>query len=596
MDLAQYIVSLFSQAEADRRDVEERWLQDLRQYKGMYDPEVESRLHPRRSRAYIRLTRAKVRSIDARLSDLLFPGTGEKNWSLAPTPVPDLAFNTAQAVSQAAPRGIGERAMRGVALEAARQACERMSQEIEDQLDEAGYAEIIRDVLHSGNLYGTGVLKGPLVAASATVGWAQRDGKWRPEPREHLRPYIEFVPVWDLYPDMSASSIARCRYVFQRHRFTKSDLADMAEREDFFGESIQEYLRTAPQGDVCDKNHEAELRGLSDAPGAARNGNTSGRYEILEFWGYASGELIAPFFPHVEFDMARDYRMNAYVLGQSVVKLVFDPISGDDWPYYFYYYEKDETGIFGEGAARIMRDPQLLFNASIRAMLDNAAICAGPQIEVNQDLLPENEDPTDIHPFRVWLRSGAGLDSQYPAVRVSTMPSYTQEFLTMAEMFSTYIHETTAVPKLNPDDFSSPASQTMRGLSMLMGAAGVTLKDQVRLFDEGITKPFLTALYHWNMALNSRPDIKGDFSVKPLGWTSLVAKEIFVEQLDSFAKFTTNELDAPYINRGELLRRMAASRNLGHGIVKSEDEVEAMIAASASASGAVSRPRNKGKA
>ncbi len=572
--LPQYILSLFTQAEAERREIEDRWLQDLRQYKGVYDPEVESRLHPRRSRAYIRLTRAKVRSIDARLSDLLFPGSGEKNWALAPTPTPELAFASASAVAQSAPTGADEHQVRGAILETARQACERMSREIEDQLDEAGYADIIRDVIHSGNLYGTGVLKGPLVAASATVGWSQHNGRWHLEPRKRLRPYVEFVPLWDLYPDMSASCMTNCRYVFQRHRFTKADLSDMAGREDFFGESITEHLRAYPHGDADDKNHETLLRDLSDASRIGVSDRDSGRYEMLEFWGYASGELLEPYFLEAEFNPECDYRINAYVLGQNVVKLVVDPLSGHDWPFYFYYYEKDETGIFGEGAARIMRDPQLLFNASIRAMLDNAAICAGPQIEVNQDLLPENEDPTDIHPFRVWLRSGAGLDSQYPAVRVSTMPSYTQEFLTMAEMFSTYIHETTAVPKLNPDDFSSPASQTMRGLSMLMGAAGVTLKDQVRLFDEGITKPFLTALYHWNMALNPRADIKGDFSVKPLGWTSLVAKEIFVEQLDAFAKFTTNELDAPYIHRGELLRRMAASRNLGHGIVKSEEEMQ----------------------
>ena len=81
---------LFREAEAGRRDIEERWLRDLRQYKGVYDPEVAARLHPRRSKAFLRLTRAKVKAANARLMDVLFPGAGERNWSIAPTPVPEI--------------------------------------------------------------------------------------------------------------------------------------------------------------------------------------------------------------------------------------------------------------------------------------------------------------------------------------------------------------------------------------------------------------------------------------------------------------------------------------------------------------------------
>jgi hypothetical protein len=131
------------------------------------------------------------------------------------------------------------------------------------------------------------------------------------------------------------------------------------------------------------------------------------------------------------------------------------------------------------------------------------------------------------------------------------------------------------VPSALQWDQARGAAGTARGLSMLMGQAGSDLKDHVKLYDEGVTKPLITALYHWNMLFNPRPEIKGDLKVNATGVASLMAKELYVEQLDIFAKSTANALDAPYIDRPELLRRMARARDLGPGIVKTPEEVSA---------------------
>lgn len=42
------------------------------------------------------------------------------------------------------------------------------------------------------------------------------------------------------------------------------------------------------------------------------------------------------------------------------------PIEGVRWPYHLYYLDHDETSIFGDGLASIMRDDQKMLNASIR--------------------------------------------------------------------------------------------------------------------------------------------------------------------------------------------------------------------------------------
>lgn len=84
--LASQLMAEFSEAQRSRAMVNERWLEDLRQYRGIYAGDVSKRLKKNKSsRAFYRLTTAKVNTMTARLMDLLFPQR-TKNWSISPTP------------------------------------------------------------------------------------------------------------------------------------------------------------------------------------------------------------------------------------------------------------------------------------------------------------------------------------------------------------------------------------------------------------------------------------------------------------------------------------------------------------------------------
>ena len=63
------LLSEFAEAELLRREAELRWLNDLRQYKGLYEPDEEAAMAEGRSRAFFRKTRIKVESVDARLME-----------------------------------------------------------------------------------------------------------------------------------------------------------------------------------------------------------------------------------------------------------------------------------------------------------------------------------------------------------------------------------------------------------------------------------------------------------------------------------------------------------------------------------------------
>lgn len=589
--LARNLRKMFDRTRTARATIEQRWLSDLRQYKGQYDPDVLRRLHPKRSKAFMRLTRSKVRAADARLMDLLFPGNGQSNWSIAPTPIPELAVRSKGRIITALRAELGrepeKKEVRAACEEKAQNACNAMSRLMQDQLAECRYREVIRDVIHSGNLYGTGVLKGPMVERRTSSQWMHGPTGWHLTNRRIMRPFLEFVPIWDVFPDMQARETSQARFIFQRHVMSRYDLERLADRPDFDRQAIAAHVHDNPDGNGTTQNYERDLAGMGDTPASPRfaknNGDTEDKtsqcHEVIEFWGFVRGADLAACGAQVDEALhGEDVPANIWLADERILKIAVSPLTGVRWPYYFYYFDKDETSIFGEGLASIMHDAQQLFNASIRALLDNAAIAAGPQIEVNQDLLPVGEDPSDLYPFRIWLRSGAGAESQSPALRVFTLPSHTEEFMGMARMFQECANEVTGIPGLMAAELDKASGGTFRGLSMLMSQASVTLKDQVKHFDDGITRPFITALYHWNMRFadqsegrnGGKDEVRGDFRVKARGLTSLVARELYVDQLERFAKATANGLDAPWIRRDELLRRMAEALDLGTDVVREE--------------------------
>jgi hypothetical protein len=118
------------------------------------------------------------------------------------------------------------------------------------------------------------------------------------------------------------------------------------------------------------------------------------------------------------------------------------------------------------------------------------------------------------------------------------------------------------------------AAGTSSGLSMLMGAVNIVIKDLITAWDEGITQPFITGMYRWNMQFNRDPEIKGDFDVKARGTASLVAKEVRARQLNEFGALTANPMDAPFINRHKL-NLLRAEANEMSDVVFTEDEVAA---------------------
>jgi len=584
-NIGSTLYALFQEAERNKLDIEDRLLNDLRQYKGIYPPSTRKRMPKGRSRAFIPLTRTKVHAVNARIMDLQFPSSGESNWNIAPSPDPRLPLEVVnQKVmewTQAAQRQPTESDVVMIVAEEAKRRAELMSRRINDQLSDTKYRDVMRQVIHSGNLYGTGILKGPLVDYKEKAQWAVgEDGVWHYQSQEEMVPYVESVSIWDIYPDMSATDPDDLRYVFQRHVMSRSDLMALADREDFNADVIREFVVAHKDGTAVYKNFEQELRTLdTDREGDDRQGlltSRDKRYEVLEYWGTLDADDIRKSGADVpEILEGMELFVNVWLLQDKVIKFEVSPIQSIGIPYYWYYFAKDETSIWGEGIPVIMRDPQRLFNASVRALLDNTAASAGPIYEINEDMLMPGQNPDNLLPFTNVYRGGRGIEAQHPAVRVHTVPSHAQLYIQLINLFSSLADEATSIPKYlhGSSQGVQGAGRTMGGLSMLMGSSITVVKDQVRTLDDRVVKPFIRAMYYWNMELGDDPSVKGDFEVDAQGSASLIAREVRAEKLITYLQHTANPIDAPLTDRAYLQREIARCLDLGDRAVKTDDVI-----------------------
>jgi len=617
--LGSTLLEEFKRAESDRMLTEQRWLRDLRQYRGQYDPDVESKIGKARSRAFVRKTRVKIKTIDSRVADLLFPTGANKNWAIEETPKPTISpeqkalivqsfkQQALQGLQQQAQQMLQEAVQSGVpeaeakaqieqqmaaqmrqaqadppiqeieklAKKAAKDAAARMSEVIEDQLVEARYKQVALKTIHSGHLYGAGILKGPLVDRRIRTRFVKENGKWVSKTETYVIPFIDFVPLWRFYPDMSATEMSACRFAYERHTMTRHEMSGLAERKSFARgrEKIIEWIKANPKGHATPRYWDNELRNIGERDGV--QGDPGGTYEVLERWGWLNGEQLSAAGVNVPEDrMHEAFFSNVWMLPNgTVIKVALQQIDGVTWPYFIYYFDKDESTIFPEGLASIMRDDQEMLNAATRIMIDNAAITSGGQLEVTPHLLSKVENVDEIIPWKVWLRNNQSPGS--PAIREIRFGSNIGELSQMAAMFENNADETTAIPRyMSGENATNGAAGTSSGLSMLMGAVNIVTKDLITSYDEGITVGFIRGTYHWNMKFNPDDTIKGDYDVKATGSASLVAKEVRARALNEFAQMTANPLDDPWIKRG-VLNKLRAEANELVDCVKTQEEFDA---------------------
>jgi hypothetical protein len=209
----------------------------------------------------------------------------------------------------------------------------------------------------------------------------------------------------------------------------------------------------------------------------------------------------------------------------------------------------------------VLADVGDVVHSAGRALVNNMAMASGPQVGVNVDRLPADEDVTNLVPWRVWQHGESQFNASTPAITFFQPEMKAAELLGVIEKFYGLADDFSLVPRyLSGSGPVAGAGRTASGLSMLMDSAYKGLKSVVTNIDIYVIERLLRALYNHNMQFDPDETLKGDAQVVARGAVSLMQMESLQLRRNEFLQATNNPTDQQIIGavgRAEVLREVA---------------------------------------
>ena len=619
-NLAGLVEARFTDSKMAKDSDENRWMTAYHNFRGLYPKNVKFR-ESEKSRVFIKVTKTKVLAAYGQLIDVIF-GTGKFPIGVAHTPLPEGVSEYMHLDDQAAP-GIEanatpqkeERPEEGVGyagdgrvlkpgatinsgkgifedfekndnltfaegpspipetleISPAKEAARNMEKLIHDQIDESSGSTEMRNAIFESALFGTGIVKGPFNFNKTLHTWEDNEGGREYTPVSIRVPRIEFVSVWDFFPDPNATSIEECEYIVHRHKLNKSQLRALRKMPYFNEDAIRDCMMLGPN--YTEEDYEYELK---DDQRMADMG--ASRFEVLEYWGLMDAEYakdVGIELPE-EVDILDEIQINAWICNGLVLRAVVNPFTPHRIPYNAFPYERNPYSFFGVGVAENMNDSQQIMNGHARMAIDNLALSGSVIFDVDETMLVGGQS-MEIYPGKVFRRQ-SGMQGQ--AIHGLKFPNTSQENLMMFDKFRQLADEQTGIPSYSHGQTGVQSmTRTASGMSMLLGAASLNIKTVVKNLDDFLLKPLGKAYFQWNMQFfEGELKTKGDLEIKAMGTNSLMQKEVRSQRLTMFLQTAQNPAIAPFVKMSKLISELAYSLDLDPDEILNDPE-EAAIAA-----------------
>jgi len=616
--LAGLIEDRFSTAESARDADEERWMTAYHNYRGLYAKNVKFR-ESEKSRVFVKVTKTKVLAAFGQLVDVIFgsnkfpigvtetkvpEGVPEMAHLDTNNPIPGIETSAASAVEEEikSPFDVGyegdgvDKAGSTFSLvepldkqtadslidgpsanpqvpemKPAQKAARRMEKLIHDQIEESNGASEIRNSLFEAALFGTGIVKGPFNFNKTLNRWTEEDGERVYNPIEVRVPRIEFVSIWDFFPDPNATNINECEFVIHRHKLNRSQFRSLSKLPYFKKDQIRECLEMGPN--YVEKDYEAELKDDNNV-----HENSSAKYEVLEYWGIMDAEYAREVGMELDdsVDDLDELQINAWISNGKVLRAVVNPFAPHRIPYHAFSYEKNPYSFFGIGVAENMDDSQKIMNGHARMAIDNLALSGSLVFDVDETALVGGQT-MEIYPGKVFRRQ-AGMPGT--AINGLKFPNTSTENMMMFDKFRQLADEQTGIPSYSHGQTGVQSmTRTASGMSMLLGAASLNVKTVIKNLDDFLLKPLGEAYFQWNMQfLESKLGVEGDLEVRATGTASLMQKEVRSQRLTTFLQSIQNPAIAPFVKINKLIGELAYSLDLDPDEILNDPEEAAIMA------------------
>jgi len=585
----------------EQSGVEEDMLSALRQRDNEYDPEKLSAIESQGgTKVFMGVTALKCRAGEAWIHDVL-ASDQEKPWGLMPTPIPDLPREVQQTIVEetlmelqkhiegggqpVSPEVIAEYAatmredMEEKLKEEAEKRALKMETKIHDQQVEGGWEESFATFITNLVTLKAGFIKGPIIRKKKKLVHLYVGGKTKAVAQDVLSQEYYSPSPFDIYPSPGAVNCNQGDLV-ERIRFSRTALEGAKGVAGWDSDAIDLALLEYGRGGLRNWTSIDQERSELEDNGSDLMSNRD-FMEGLEYWGNVQGRMlmekgIMTDLNGKALNALSEYQVNCTLVGNYVVYRGLNPDPLGERPYSKCGWSLVPGSFWYKGVPEMMKDLQSIVNATIRALVNNEAICSGPQVVYNDtSRIPIGEDLTHIYPHKIHQFSNPGM-SQLKPIDFFQPDANANELLGVYQAFAAMADDYTGIPSYEHGNGNvRGAGRTMGGLSMLMSSAARGIKMVIGRIDREAIKPTITRQFNWNMAYDDDESIKGDVQIMPKGALAHIIKEQMSARRMEFLQTTNNPVDSQLMGlefRRDVLKETAKSLDVAIGKFRSGEE------------------------
>lgn len=431
---------------------------------------------------------------------------------------------------------------------------------IVDQLDRAKAKDMLTDGVDLLATYGTGFLFGPFVRKEVLkeTDADNSSGMTQIVEREYEfdLPYFELGNTLDAYPDTEARAIQKALGVFWVTMESQHTVQAWAHEEGY--QNVDQAL-LQPSGALDENGSEMA---------AQRRGN-------VEFWHKNERIKVARFFGKVPRKVLQEddggelpeeetsagnqmVDIIAIMAGGVVVKVNESPYSGK-MPVHRCVYEAVPNEIWGVGVAENNMAHQRMVNAAFRLYVENKGLALNPARSIDRSAFLPTEDfkqkPGKVYQFKPQLTP----DQRKDAIIVHEVADVSAGWMDLIHMSEQFSDDDTGITKYTQGDDSSNLNKTASGISMIMSASSLPMKEVIQHIDSQWIEPMIECMIEWNLkylTAETVQKIHGDkhaaaweeikrfgkssfMTWKATGTKSFMTKEVLTNKIMTFINLVT---------------------------------------------------------
>lgn len=484
---------------------------------------------------FVGSTRNKVRSARAKINDALFGNGG-------------MPFDTEPADESLAPFA------------------DLMEDIITEQLHRGQFRSMITDGVDMLATYGTGFVFGPFVRKETLTSTYADTSAGFVDIKENVfefdLPYFELANTLDVTPDAEARCIKDALGTFwatwEAPQKVQSWKADKSYKD------IDQALLSGTSSDGQKQGSEMAQQLRGDVVW-----HKDGRIKVARYFGKIPKSELAP-----EDDTGELIDAVVIMAGGVVVKVDKSPWSKK--PVYRSVYESVPNEMNGVGVAENNAPHQKTVNAAFRLFNEGKGMALLGTKAVDRSKFLPSEDfkkyPGKVYQFKPNLSP----EEKKAAIMEFTEQDVTGGWLDVIRVSEQFSDDDTGITKYTQGDDSRNLNKTATGISMIMSASSLPIKEVIQHIDSMWIEPIIECLVEWNLKYLDAETVQklhGDEAAqkwqqikqfgkasfmtwKATGTASFMAKEVLINKLQTFSAFAMgNPITAQKIDVTELLNQ-----------------------------------------